>query len=139
MASRYYITTTLPYVNAKPHLGFALEIIQADVLARWQRSLGKEVFFNTGTDEHGLKIYQKAAELGKTPQEYCDESAEHFKALKEKLDLSFDNFIRTTDAHHIAAAQEFGNGAMPTAIFLKKFTRRSIVLAVNWKLPIPNW
>jgi len=126
MASRYYITTTLPYVNAKPHLGFALEIIQADVLARWQRSLGKEVFFNTGTDEHGLKIYQKAAELGKTPQEYCDESAEHFKALKEKLDLSFDNFIRTTDAHHIAAAQEFwkrcdANGDIYKKVYKAKY------------------
>ena len=124
--SKYYITTTLPYVNAKPHLGFALEIIQADVLARWQRSLGKEVFFNTGTDEHGLKIYQKAAELGKTPQEYCDESAEHFKALKEKLDLSFDNFIRTTDAHHIAAAQEFwkrcdANGDIYKKVYKAKY------------------
>ena len=107
MNKKYYITTTLPYVNAKPHIGFALEIIQADVLARWQRSLGAEVFFNTGTDEHGLKIFQKAQELGKTPQQYCDESAEHFKLLKEKLDLSFDNFIRTTDSHHVAAAQEF--------------------------------
>ncbi len=107
MASRYYITTTLPYVNAKPHIGFALEIIQADVLARWHRSQGAEVFFNTGTDEHGAKIYQRAAELGKTPQAYCDDSARPFLALKEKLDLSFDNFIRTTDAHHIAAAREF--------------------------------
>lgn len=107
MNSKYYITTTLPYVNAKPHLGFALEIIQADVLARWQRSLGKEVFFNTGTDEHGAKIFEKAKELGKTPRDYCDQSAAPFLALKEKLDLSFDNFIRTTDARHIAAAQEF--------------------------------
>jgi len=107
MEKKYYITTTLPYVNAKPHIGFALEIIQADVMARWQRSLGKTVFFNTGTDEHGLKIYQKALELGKTPQQYCDESAESFKYLKEKLDLSFDNFIRTTDEHHVQAAREF--------------------------------
>ena len=107
MAKKYYITTTLPYVNAKPHIGFALEIIQADVLARWQRSRAVEVFFNTGTDEHGLKIYQKAAELGKTAQQYCDESSSPFKGLKEKLGLSFDNFIRTTDEHHIAAAREF--------------------------------
>ncbi len=107
MGLKYYITTTLPYINARPHIGFALEIIQADVLARWQRSLGKEVFFNTGTDEHGAKIFQKAAELKKTPQEYCDESAKPFLALKEKLDLSFDNFIRTTNEHHIKAAREF--------------------------------
>lgn len=104
---KYYITTTLPYVNAKPHIGFALEIIQADVLARWQRSLGREVFFNTGTDEHGAKIFEKAKELGQTPQKYCDESARPFLALKEKLDLSFGNFIRTTDESHIKAAREF--------------------------------
>ncbi len=107
MSSKYYITTTLPYVNAKPHIGFALEIIQADVLARWQRLRGAEVFFNTGADEHGAKIYQRAIELGKTPQVYCDESAQSFLALKDKLDLSFDNFIRTTDVHHIKAAQVF--------------------------------
>jgi len=107
MDKKFYITTTLPYVNAKPHIGFALEIIQADVLARWQRTQGAEVFFNTGTDEHGLKIFQKAAELGKTPQEYCDEAVKPFLALKEKLNLSFDSFIRTTDAKHIVAAQEF--------------------------------
>jgi len=107
MSAKYYITTTLPYVNAKPHLGFALEIIQADVLARWQRSRGAAVFFNTGTDEHGAKIFEKAKELGKTPLEYCDQSARPFLALKEKLNLSFDNFIRTTGARHIAAAQAF--------------------------------
>jgi methionyl-tRNA synthetase (EC 6.1.1.10) len=139
MASRYYITTTLPYVNAKPHIGFALEIIQADVLARWQREQGAEVFFNTGTDEHGLKIFQKAVELDKTPQEYCDESAEHFKSLKDKLGLSFDNFIRTTDAHHIAAAQEFWKRCDAMVIFIKKFTKRNIALAASWKLPIPSW
>lgn len=107
MPKNYYLTTTLPYVNARPHIGFALEIIQADVLARHRRAKGDKVFFNTGTDEHGLKIYQKAAELGKTAQQYCDESVIPFKQLKEKLSLSFDNFIRTTDGHHIAAAQEF--------------------------------
>jgi methionyl-tRNA synthetase len=103
----FYITTTLPYVNGKPHVGYALEIIQADVIARFHRLAGDEVVFNVGTDEHGQKIYQKAAELGKTPQEYCDEMAEHFRALRDMLGVSFTNFIRTTDAHHIAAAQEF--------------------------------
>ncbi|MFA7151964.1 MAG: methionine--tRNA ligase [Candidatus Paceibacterota bacterium] len=104
---KFYITTTLPYVNAAPHVGFALEIIQADVLARRQKQLGNEVFFNTGTDEHGLKIYQKALAEGKNPQAYCDEYAAKFSLLKEKLSLSYNNFIRTTDPHHIAAAQEF--------------------------------
>ena len=67
-----YITTTLPYVNAKPHIGFALEIVRADTLARLQRLKGVEVFFNTGTDEHGLKIHRKAEEHGVGTQEYVD-------------------------------------------------------------------
>jgi methionyl-tRNA synthetase len=107
MKKKFYITTTLPYVNAAPHVGFALEIIQADVIARYHFNSGGDVFFNTGTDEHGLKIYQKAIEEKKDPQKYCDEYAAKFDLLKEKLNLSYNNFIRTTDKHHIEAAQEF--------------------------------
>ena len=107
MKNKFYITTTLPYVNASPHIGFALEIVQADVIARYRSALGDDVFFNTGTDEHGLKIYQKAIEEKKDPQKYCDEYAAKFNSLKEKLNLSYNNFIRTTDKHHIEAAQEF--------------------------------
>jgi methionyl-tRNA synthetase len=105
--NKFYITTTLPYVNADPHIGFAREIIQADVLARFHRAMGDEVFFNTGTDEHGLKIFRKAEELGIDVQKYCDEKAENYKKLKGVLNLTFDNFIRTTDEHHVKAAQEF--------------------------------
>ncbi|MFA6130753.1 MAG: methionine--tRNA ligase [Patescibacteria group bacterium] len=107
MANKYYITTTLPYVNAKPHIGFALEIIQADVLARFHREHGDDVIFNTGTDEHGQKIYTKAIEEGREPQAYVDEYAATFDALKVALHLSYDHFIRTTDPHHMKAAQEF--------------------------------
>ena len=107
MKNKFYITTTLPYVNADPHVGFAREIIEADALARFHRELGDEVFFNTGTDEHGLKVFRKAEELGIDVQKYCDEKAENFKKLKEVLNLTFDNFIRTTDENHIKAAQEF--------------------------------
>lgn len=107
MSQFFYITTTLPYVNSDPHIGFALEIIQADAIARYQRLQGKEVVFNTGTDEHGLKIFRKAEELGVTPQAFCDEYAAKFDALKKALNLSYDRFIRTTDEHHIAACQEF--------------------------------
>ncbi len=105
--SRFYITTTLPYVNAKPHIGFALEIVEADAIARFHRLLGEDVVFNTGTDEHGTKIYEKALEAGQTPQAYCDEMAAHFQEIKTLLDLSCTHFIRTTDAHHIEAVQEF--------------------------------
>ena len=104
---KYYITTTLPYVNSDPHIGFALEIVQADVLARHRKLLGENIVFNYGTDEHGAKIYTKAQELGKDPQQYCDELAKVYKSLKDHLNLSTTNFVRTTDDHHIKAAQEF--------------------------------
>ena len=107
MPQNFYITTTLPYVNAKPHIGFALEIIQADAIARYRRLQGDDVFFNTGTDEHGLKIYQKAQAENKNVQAYVDEYASKFDNLKQALNLSYNSFIRTTDLHHIKAAQEF--------------------------------
>ncbi len=94
---KFYITTSIAYTNAPPHLGFALEVIQADVLARYNRFLGKEVFFLTGTDEHGTKVARAAKEAGKTPKEFCDEISARFKDLKEILNLSNDDFIRTTD------------------------------------------
>ncbi|KKT66755.1 MAG: Methionyl-tRNA synthetase [Candidatus Woesebacteria bacterium GW2011_GWA2_44_33] len=102
-----YLTTTLPYVNSDPHIGFALEIVQADTIARFKRLQGHDVFFNFGTDEHGLKIYRKALEQGKDPQEYVNEYAAKFDSLKKALNLTYNNFIRTTDKHHIKAAQEF--------------------------------
>lgn len=103
----FYLTTTLPYVNADPHIGFALEMVQADVIARYQLLQGKQVFFNTGTDEHGLKIHRKAEEAGLDTQTYVDGYAERFKELMPKLGI-WDGltFIRTTDVHHKAAAQE---------------------------------
>ncbi|MDO8664176.1 MAG: methionine--tRNA ligase [Candidatus Liptonbacteria bacterium] len=108
MDRKFYITTTLPYVNAEPHIGFAMEIVHADIIARYRRILGDDVFFNTGTDEHGLKIYRKAIDSKKDPQAYADEYAEKFRKLKGALNLSDDlHFIRTTDPHHKQAAQEF--------------------------------
>lgn len=107
LSNKYYLTTTLPYVNAEPHIGFALEIVQADVLARFHHLSGDDVVFNTGTDEHGIKIYRKALENNQEPKEYCDEYAAKFEKLKNSLNLSYTNFIRTTDPSHIAAAQEF--------------------------------
>jgi len=101
-----YITTTLPYVNAGAHIGFAVEILQADVLARLWRLQGDEVFFNTGTDEHGQKISEAAQKAGEDVQKYVDTYAESFKTLKDLLNLSNDAFIRTTDEGHTKAAQE---------------------------------
>jgi len=101
-----YITTTLPYVNDEPHIGHALEFVQADTLARYYRLMGQEVFFNTGTDEHGQKIAQKADAEGKDRQAYVDHYADRFNTLKEKLNLSYDGFIRTSSEGHKLAAQE---------------------------------
>lgn len=102
-----YLTTTLPYVNADPHIGFALELVQADALVRFWKAQGEEVFFNTGTDEHGQKIWEAAEKAGKPVQEYADYYANEFKKLTPALGISTDiHFIRTTDAHHVEAAQE---------------------------------
>jgi methionyl-tRNA synthetase len=102
----FYLTTTLPYVNADPHIGFALEIVQADALARSRRLAGNEVFFSTGTDEHGQKIFDAAQKVGQEPQAYADHYAAEFEKLKKALNLSNDTFVRTTNQSHIHAAQE---------------------------------
>lgn len=107
MTQNFYITTTLPYVNAEPHIGFGLEIVEADVIARYQKSLGKEVIFNTGTDEHGQKIYQKAIVANQDPLDYCSQYATKFQELKKLLNLNYTHFIRTTDTNHQQAAQAF--------------------------------
>jgi methionyl-tRNA synthetase len=104
--STKYITTTLPYVNAEPHIGHSLEFLQADCLARYWRLMGHEVFFNTGTDEHGQKIADKADAADTDYQVYVDHYAAEFDKLKAALNLSYDSFIRTTDETHKAAAQE---------------------------------
>jgi len=104
----FYLTTTLPYVNAKPHIGFAMEIIHADIIARAKKLQGFEVFFNTGTDEHGQKIWQKSEEVGQSTQEYVDEYALKYKKLQKDLGLIEDiHFVRTSDDHHKKSAQEF--------------------------------
>ncbi|MCC7500802.1 methionine--tRNA ligase [Candidatus Nomurabacteria bacterium] len=116
----YYLTTTLPYVNADPHIGFALEIVHADIIARYQRLMGREVFFTTGTDEHGQKIFQKAQEEGRDVKEYVDHFAGQFSKLKEGLGLSYDAFIRTTDPAHKAAAQELWRRCLAKGDIYKK-------------------
>jgi methionyl-tRNA synthetase len=103
---KFYITTTLPYVNAAPHIDFALELVQADTIARVRRAAGDGVFFNFGTDEHGQKIFEAAQKSGEDVKAYVGRFAEEVKNLKEILGLSNDAFIRTTEPHHVAAAQE---------------------------------
>lgn len=118
--SARYLTTTLPYVNSDPHIGFATEVVVADALTRFWRLQGHEVFFNTGTDEHGQKIAEKAAEKGQTTQEYVDYFANEFKKLGEALNLSYDRFIRTTDRDHKAAAQAIWQKCLDKGDIYKK-------------------
>ncbi|MBI4087226.1 MAG: methionine--tRNA ligase [Candidatus Liptonbacteria bacterium] len=94
---KFYITTAIDYVNAPPHLGHALEKIQADVLARFHRARGRDVFFLTGTDEHGAKVFRVAKAAGKEPKVLAEEISEKFKSLKKAFNLSWDDFIITTD------------------------------------------
>lgn len=101
----YYVTTSIPYVNGEPHIGFAMELLQADVLARAARADGKAVIFATGSDEHGIKIAEKAVELGITPQQLCDQNSQKFRDLQKLLNVSNDRFIRTTDKGHEQRAQ----------------------------------
>ncbi|HEX2702468.1 MAG TPA: methionine--tRNA ligase [Solirubrobacteraceae bacterium] len=102
----FYVTTAISYVNAVPHLGHAYEAIAADVLARNQRARGADVFFLTGTDEHGEPVADAAAAVGVAPKELADRNAARFRALAEPLELSNDFFIRTTDAGHYTRVQE---------------------------------
>jgi len=107
---KFYVTTSIPYTNAPPHIGFALEIVQADVLARYHKNLGEDIFFLTGTDEHGLKTLRVAESLGKKPQEFADEISGKFKELAKILNISNDDFIRTTDAvKHKPAVEKLWN------------------------------
>ncbi|MFN4181278.1 MAG: methionine--tRNA ligase [Candidatus Paceibacteria bacterium] len=117
----FYITTTLPYVNAELHMGHALEFIRADAIARYKKLAGYDVFFNTGTDEHGSKIYEKSQEAGLTPQQFVDQGFESFKKSLAIFGVTEDiHFIRTTDPHHIASAQAFWNKVKENGFIYKK-------------------
>ncbi len=101
----YFVTTSIPYVNGEPHLGHAMEFVMADVLARAARAHGDTVIFSTGTDEHGGKIAEKAAELKVTPIELSNEMSQKFRELIEALEVKPDRFIRTTDKGHEERSQ----------------------------------
>ena len=105
MSKPFYITTSIPYVNGDPHIGFAMELLEADVLARYARQHGRDVIYSTGSDEHGTKVAEKAASLGKMPKEFADEVSQKFRDLAGLLNVSADRFIRTTDKGHEQRAQ----------------------------------
>jgi len=117
----FYLTTTLPYVNAPLHMGHALELVRADTIARYKKLIGYDVYFNTGTDEHGIKIYEKAKEGGMEVQNFVDKSFETFKEQIKIFGVSSDiHFIRTTDEKHIKCAIEFWNRVKENGYIYKK-------------------
>lgn len=122
MTDKFYITSAIPYPNGVPHLGFGLEIIQTDVFARYHRLRGEDVWFLTGTDEHGLKVFQSAKKEGVDFQEYVDKNSKGFARLKEVLNISYSDFIRTSDkARHWPGAQKLWKESKKD-IYLKKYT-----------------
>ena len=106
MAEKFYITTPIYYPSGNPHIGHCYTTVACDSIARYKRMQGNDVMFLTGTDEHGLKIEQKAAEKGITPQEYVDGIVENFKKLWSYMNISYDRYIRTTDDYHIESVQK---------------------------------
>lgn len=117
----YFVTTSIPYVNGEPHLGHAMEFLMADVLARRARLQGDNVLFSTGSDEHGGKIAEKAAEAGLTPIKFADHMSQTFRDLAADLNISNDRFIRTTDKGHEERAKVIWK-ALKNDIYKGKYT-----------------
>jgi len=118
----YYITTAIPYVNAKPHIGFALELVQADVLARYHKIIGHDTYFLTGVDENSLKNVRAAEAAQVSVQELCDSNANQFVHLAKSLQISNDQFFRTSSPQHHAGAQALWRACRPEDIYKKSYT-----------------
>lgn len=132
----FYLTTTLPYVNAKPHIGHALEFIQADVITRRRRAQGDDVVFNVGTDEHGLKIYEKAAEADMDVRDFVDMNVKTFTEFCKQFQVNYDSFYRTSDPKHYHVAQAFRKDAQKTGdIYEKTYTGLYCVGCESFKTP----
>ena len=121
MSKKFYITTAIPYVNASPHIGFALELVQTDVVARYQRQLGRDVFFLTGTDENSLKNVQAAEKEGISAKELVDKNTKKFIALGKALNISNDDFIRTTSDKHFRGSQKLWQASKPDDIYKRTY------------------
>jgi len=120
---KFYITTAISYPNGAPHIGHAYEVVASDAIARFKRIDGYDVFFMTGTDEHGLKIQQTADKNGTTPKAFVDDMAAKFRAMADRLNCSYDRFIRTTDADHVPSTQELWRRMQEKGdIYLSKYS-----------------
>jgi methionyl-tRNA synthetase len=122
MSGKIYITTTIPYVNARPHIGFALELVQADVIARYNRLIGNETYFQTGTDENAFKNVVSARRLGITTRELVGKNSDVFRELSCVLNISCDNFIRTTDPAHHSSVRLFWKRLRAEDVYVRTYT-----------------
>jgi methionyl-tRNA synthetase len=122
MRQKFYISTSIPYVNAAPHIGFAMELLQADCLARYYRLMGYDVFFQSGTDDNAQKNAQMAEKEGLPTKEFVDKHAHEFSQLKEILNISYDHFLRTSHPAHFQGAQTLWQNFKPDDIYKKSYT-----------------
>lgn len=135
MKNKYYLTTAIPYANAEPHIGHALEFLYTDVMARYQRLLGKDVYFLTGTDEHGQKMLKTAKELGKSVEDFAREKSATYSNLIDAWNISNNDFIRTTEDRHMKSAQEFWKKSLAVGdIYKKSYTGLYCVGCESFKL-----
>ena len=125
---KFYLTTPIYYVNARPHIGHAYTTIVADVLARRHRLLGDDTFFLTGTDEHGQKIERSAEKAGISPQQLADDVSIQFRNLWDRMGLTYDRYIRTTDPKHKRGAQK---------LFAERFI--SLIPCIVCETAVKSW
>lgn len=135
---KYYISTAIAYTSSRPHIGNTYEIVLADSIARYKRMEGYDVYFQTGTDEHGQKIEEKANAAGITPKEYVDNVAKIVKANWDVMNTSYDKFIRTTDDYHEKQVQKIFKSSTSRAIFIRATTRACTARRVSPSSPSPS-
>ncbi len=136
---KYYITTAITYTSGKPHIGNTYEAVLADSIARFKRKDGYDVFFQTGTDEHGQKIELKAAEAGVSPKEFVDGVSTEIKRIWDLMDTSYDKFIRTTDGYHEKQVQKIFKKLYDKGTFTRDIMKECTVRPANPSLPSPSW
>ena len=127
MSNKFYLTTPIYYVNARPHIGTTYTTVVADVIARRKRALGVDTFFLTGTDEHGQKIQRSAEKANCSPQEFTDQVAAQFRALWDRMGLTYDDFIRTTEPRHKRGVAKALHAAQGARIHLQGLLHRPVL------------
>ena len=139
MTKRYYVTTPIYYVNGAPHIGHAYTSIAADVMARWKRLDGFDVFFLTGTDEHGQKVEKAARDAGMDPQSFTDRISADFRDMAVKMGVSFDDWIRTTEERHkVVVRRTVASGSRPAATSISATTKAGTPFAMKHSMTRRN-